>query len=77
MKKKKVLSVLGIIFSGIALVISVVEIYICVDKNLNILLMPILLMFIMLAVLTANIVNLKRIINFNKRTKMKPSDPGE
>lgn len=67
MKKSKRISILGLIFSSIALIVSIVEIYICVDKALNIILMPVLLMLIMLAVLTANIVNLKRIINYNKR----------
>lgn len=66
MKKNKRISIIGVIFSSIALIASIVEIFFCVMKSLDIILMPILLMLIMLAVLTANIVNLMRIVNHNK-----------
>ncbi len=71
MGKNKGISIMGVILSSIALIISIVEIFFCVLKGLSIILMPILLMLIMLAVLTANIVNLKRIINHNKISKNK------
>lgn len=66
MKKNKRISIIGVILSSIALIASIIEIVFCVMKNLNIILMPVLLMLIMAAVLTANIVNLLRIINHNK-----------
>lgn len=69
MEKNKGISVLGVIFSSIALVASIVELIFCIIHQLSIILMPILLIVMMGTVLIANIINLLRVNNHNKHLK--------
>ena len=63
MKKNKVIAIIGVLFSAVALIASAVELWYCI----NFLIMPILLVAVMLIVLVANIVNLVRINKYNKK----------
>lgn len=67
MKKNKVIAIIGVLFSAVALIASTVELWYCIVHNINFLIMPILLVAVMLIVLVANIVNLVRINKYNKK----------
>ena len=67
MNKNKVIAIIGVIFSAVALIASPVELWNCIVHNINFLIMPILLVAVMLIVLVANIVNLVRINKYNKK----------
>jgi type IV secretory pathway VirB3-like protein len=61
MKKNRIISTLGVAFSAMALVISVIELFICIEHNLSIFLILVVIV-VMTAVLIANILNLYHII---------------
>ena len=71
MKKNKVIAIISVFFSTIALVASIVELWYCVVHNINFLIMPIILVAVMAVVLIANVVNLVRIIKYNKKFSKK------
>lgn len=70
MRKNKVLSVMGIFFSSLAFVVSVIELVFClIHKMGGIIIMPLLLIIVMGAILAANIINMMRINQQRKRIK--------
>lgn len=71
MRKSRRISIIGVIFSSIALIGAAIELFFCIEHKLNILFMPIMLLILMSAVLAANIVNLLRIIHYNKTVAMR------
>lgn len=66
MKKNKLIAIVGVFFSSLALIASVIELIYCVVNEINFLIMPILLVAVMTAVLVANVVNLIRIRKSSK-----------
>lgn len=61
MKKSRFIAIVSVFFSAVALVASVFELIYCVVKDINFLIMPIILVVVMTVVLVANVINLIRI----------------
>ena len=76
MKKNKKISIVGVVLSSLAFVAAVIELVFCVMNTPQLILMPVLLILLMFAVLVANLVNLIRIVKYNKRhtTKAKSDE---
>lgn len=71
MKKNKKISIVGVVLSSVAFIASVIELVFCIMKSPQLILMPVLLILLMFAVMVANIINLIRIINYNKKFSQK------
>lgn len=71
MKKNKKISVVGVVLSSVAFIASVIELVFCIMKSPQLILMPVLLIILMFAVMVANIINLIRIVNYNKKHQKK------
>ena len=71
MKKNKKISIVGVVLSSVAFIASVIELVFCIMKSPQLILMPVLLILLMFAVMVANIINLIRIINYNKKVSQK------
>ena len=71
MKKNKKISIVGVVLSSVAFIASVIELVFCIMKSPQLILMPVLLILLMFAVLVANIINLIRIVNYNKKHQKK------
>ena len=71
MKKNKRISIVGVVLSSIALIASIIELVFCVINTPQLILMPVLLILLMFAVLVANLINLIRIVNYNKKHQKK------
>lgn len=71
MKKNKKISIVGVVLSSVAFIASVIELVFCVMNTPQLILMPVLLMILMFAVLVANLINLIRIVNYNKKHQKK------
>lgn len=71
MKKNKKISIVGVVLSSVAFIASVIELVFCIMKSPQLILMPVLLMILMFAVLVANLINLIRIVNYNKKHQKK------
>lgn len=71
MKKNKKISIVGVVLSSVAFIASVIELVFCIMKSPQLILMPVLLILLMFAVMVANIINLIRIINYNRKFSQK------
>ncbi|MDY4813755.1 MAG: hypothetical protein SO152_07905 [Ruminococcus sp.] len=71
MKKNKKISIVGVVLSSVAFIASVIELVFCIMKSPQLILMPVLLILLMFAVMVANIINLIRIVNYNKKHQKK------
>lgn len=71
MKKNKKISIVGVVLSSVAFIASVIELVFCIMKSPQLILMPVLLILLMFAVLVANLINLIRIVNYNKKHQKK------
>ena len=71
MKKNKKISIVGVVLSSVAFIASVIELVFCIMKSPQLILMPVLLILVMFAVMVANIINLIRIINYNRKFSQK------
>lgn len=65
MKKNKLISILGVGLSAIALIISVIELFVCIEYNIGVILMAVVIV-VMAVVLVANLVNLIHLIKHKK-----------
>ena len=71
MKKNKKISIVGVVLSSVAFIASAIELVFCIMKSPQLILMPVLLILLMFAVMVANIINLIRIINYNRKFSQK------
>ena len=71
MKKNKKISIVGVVLSSVAFIASVIELVFCIMKSPQLILMPVLLILLMFAVMVANLINLIRIINYNRKFSQK------
>ena len=71
MKKNKKISIVGVVLSSVAFIASVIELVFCIMKSPQLILLPVLLILLMFAVMVANIINLIRIINYNRKFSQK------
>ncbi|MGN0459600.1 MAG: hypothetical protein ACI4HL_01660 [Ruminococcus sp.] len=67
MKKNKKISIVGVVLSSLAFIAAVIELVFCLMNTPHLILMPVLLILLMFAVLVANLVNLIRILKYDKR----------
>ena len=71
MKKNKKISIVGVVLSSVAFIASVIELVFCIMKSPQLILMPVLLILLMFAVMVANIINLSRTRNYNRKFSQK------
>lgn len=66
MTKLKVISVVGVVLSFVALLASIFELFFCLKYLGSMIFIPILLIVAMLVILIANAVNLFKVFDHNK-----------